>query len=299
MSTHNMSSKKLPTGAKMSDSICCRLVDFFDELTEEEFKRFKLHLENYSLEEGYKRIRRCKTEKADHIDIADLMVKAYEEAKALQMTVKIFDRINKKNLSTRVRQEMPAFFFQPAKPVDLTKEEKRKVQVTLDPKTAFPTLVLSEDRKSVYLGSQAKPLPDNPERFNFSPCVLGVEGVTSGILEWVVDVGIAKGWAIGVVRESIDRKWNLYITVNQGFWVLRLTEGEYEASTTPSTTLSLWKSPRRIKVRLEYNYGILTFSDADSMELIFSFNYPFSGRIFPFFQVWDTEIPLQIISCDS
>ncbi|XP_054851265.1 E3 ubiquitin-protein ligase TRIM39-like [Eublepharis macularius] len=302
----------------MSNSVCCKLVDYLEELTEEEFKKFKMHLEDYPLEEGYKPIRRCKTERADAIEIARLMVRAYEEAKALQMTVRIFDRINKKNLSAKVQREMPARFFQPVKPVSLSKEEKqkqqgetesaiynrlfgtsKKVEVTLDPKTAFPTLILSEDRKRVHLGERAKLLPDNPERFKFSPCVLGAEGITSGTLEWVVNVGKAKGWSIGAVQESIDRKSHLYITAKQGFWVLQLTEGEYEVSTTPFTTLFLWKSPQRIKVHLDYDRGILSFYDGDSMEHLFSFNYPFSERMFPFFQVWDTEIPLQICPSDS
>ncbi|XP_061444953.1 butyrophilin subfamily 1 member A1-like [Rhineura floridana] len=302
----------------MSNSVSCKLVDYFDELTEEEFKRFKMHLEDYPLEEGYKPIRHCKTEKADPIEIARLMVRAYEEAKALQMAVNIFDRINKKDLSAKVRREMPAYFVQPTKVMASTKEEKRKreeriksnlvdkflgtqkkVEVTLDPKTAFPTLILSDDRKSVYLGNQAQHLPDNPERFNFSPCVLGAEGITSGTLEWVVEVGKAKAWAIGAVRESVERKWYQYITVTKGFWVLQLVEGEYEASTTPATVLPLWKSPRRIKINLEYDFEILSFYDADSMERIFTFNYPFSEKMFPFFQVWDTEIPLKICPSDS
>ncbi|XP_053217334.1 E3 ubiquitin-protein ligase TRIM39-like [Podarcis raffonei] len=297
----------------MSNSVCCKLVDYLDELTEEEFKRFKMHLEDYPLEQGYKPIRHCKTEKADLTEIARLMVRAYEEAKALQMTVNILDRINRKDLSAKVKQEMSAFFLQPTKAVASTREEKRKreerllssitdkfcgtqkkVEVTLDPKTAFPTLILSEDRKSVYLGRQAQVLPDNPERFNFSPCVLGAEGITSGTMEWVVEVGKAKAWAIGAVRESIGRKWYQCIRVTEGFWALQLTEGEYMASTSPSTVLPLWKSPRRIKILLEYDFEILSFYDADSMELIYTFNYPFSERMFPFFQVWDTEIPLKI-----
>ncbi|XP_077171011.1 E3 ubiquitin-protein ligase TRIM39-like [Paroedura picta] len=302
----------------MADSVCCTLVDYLEELTKEEFKKFKMHLEEYPLDEGYRPIRRCKTEKADVIEIARLMVRAYEEALALQMTVRILDRINKKNLSAKIKREMPARFFQPVKPVPSTKEEKqkreekiesnlynrffgtsKKVEVTLDPKTAFPTLILSEDRKSVRLGEQAKPLPDNPERFNFVPCVLGAEGITSGVLEWVVNVGKAKSWSVGAVRESVERKWYLYITAEQGFWVLQLSEGEYRVSTTPSTTLFLWKSPQRISVRLDYDRGNLSFFDGDSREHLFSFNYPFSEKMYPFFQVWDTEIPLQICPTDS
>ncbi|XP_062994245.1 E3 ubiquitin-protein ligase TRIM39-like [Elgaria multicarinata webbii] len=206
-------------------------------------------------------------------------------------------------------------FRQPPKP--LTKKEKKekeekilsnlhnkflgtqkKVEVTLDPKTAFPTLILSEDRKSVHLGQRAQTLPDNPERFNFLPCVLGAEGIDSGTVDWVVEVGKAKKWSIGVARASIERKWNQYITATEGFWVLKLFDGEYMASTTPSTILTLWKSPRWIKVHLDFDFGTLSFFNADSTECIFTFNYPFSERMLPFFEVWDTEIPLKICPSD-
>ncbi|KAJ7313783.1 hypothetical protein JRQ81_005475 [Phrynocephalus forsythii] len=295
----------------MSDSVTCRLVDYLEDLLVKEFKKFKLHLEEYPLEDGYRPIKRRHTEKAEAIEIAQLMVKAYEEQKALQMTVNIFDKINRKDLSERVQREMPIYFRQPARP--LTQEEERerekkilsnsydkffgtpkKVHVTLDPQTAFPALILSEDRKSVHLGERAQPLPDNPERFNMFPCVLGKEGIDTGTADWVVEVGRAKSWSIGVVQKSIDRKWYQYVTATKGYWALELKGGEYSASSTPSTVLTLWKSPRRIHVHLEYEFYILSFYNADSKEHLFTFNYPFYEVLFPFFQVWDKEIPLKI-----
>ncbi|XP_044300597.1 E3 ubiquitin-protein ligase TRIM7-like [Varanus komodoensis] len=298
----------------MSESVCCKIANYLDDLTEEEFKKFKMYLQNK--EEGYKPFPYSKLENADKMDIARLMVMAYEEAKAVQIMGKILNQINKKDLLAQVRSEMAAYFFQPPKP--LTKEEKRgwekkiyadlhekfsgtqkKVEVTLDPKTAFPTLILSEDRKSVYLGKKAQTLPDNPKRFNVLPCVLGAEAIDSGTVEWIVEVGKAKGWSIGIVRESINTKGHQYLTVNEGYWLLQLNNGEYMASSTPSNTIILWKSPQRIRVHLEFLFGILSFYDADSMEHIFTFNYPFSERVLPFFEVWDTEIPLKICSVDS
>ncbi|XP_070585755.1 NACHT, LRR and PYD domains-containing protein 3-like isoform X2 [Erythrolamprus reginae] len=95
----------------MSHTPRCQLVEYFEELSEDEFEKFKIHLEDYPVEKGYKSIPRYKTEKATHIEIARYMIEAYDDAKALKMTVRILDRINKKDLATRIRKEMPEYFL--------------------------------------------------------------------------------------------------------------------------------------------------------------------------------------------
>ncbi|XP_032090368.1 erythroid membrane-associated protein-like isoform X2 [Thamnophis elegans] len=295
----------------MSHTPRCKLVDYLEELNEEEFEKFKMHLEDYPVEKGYKPICRSKTEKASHIEIARYMIEAFDDIKAVKMTVSILDRINKKDLAARIRKEMPEYFL--PKPSTMTKKEKKerekkilsnlhdkffgipkKVEVILDPKTAYPALILSEDRKRVHMGDQTQILVDNPERFCFLPGVLGAEGIESGTLEWVVEVGKAKEWAIGVARESVERKNSEDITITQGFWVLQLAQGEYQASTSPPIKLTLWKSPQSVLIILEHDFDRLIFYNADSMEHIFTFNYPFSEKLFPFLLVRDKEIPLKI-----
>ncbi|KAM3823854.1 butyrophilin subfamily 3 member A1-like isoform 1-T3 [Vipera latastei] len=295
----------------MSHTPRCKLVDYFEELSEEEFEKFKMHLEDYPVEKAYKAIRRSKTEKATHIEIARYMIEAYDDAKALKVTVSILDRINKKDLAAKIRNEMLEYF--PPKPSAMTKRDKKareetilsniydkffgipkKVEVILDPKTAYPALILSEDQKEVHMGEQTQVLFDNPERFRFLPGVLGAEGIDSGTLEWVVEVGKAKEWAVGIARESVERKYSADITITQGFWVLQLAQGEYQASTSPPIKLTLWKSPQRILIILEHDFDRLIFYNADSMDHIFTFNYPFSEKVFPFVLVRDKETPLKI-----
>ncbi|CAM2101608.1 unnamed protein product [Caretta caretta] len=63
----------------------------------------------------------------------------------------------------------------------------RKANVTLDPDTAHPQLVLSADGKGVRRGHEQRDLPDNPERFDSVLSVLGREGFASGRCYWEVE----------------------------------------------------------------------------------------------------------------
>uniref|UniRef100_A0ACB8EF82 Uncharacterized protein n=1 Tax=Sphaerodactylus townsendi TaxID=933632 RepID=A0ACB8EF82_9SAUR len=64
-----------------------------------------------------------------------------------------------------------------------------KANVTLDPHTAHPYLILSADRKSVRRVEKAQDLPSNPERFDYYCAVLGREGFTGGRHFWDVHMG--------------------------------------------------------------------------------------------------------------
>ncbi|XP_075768927.1 zinc finger protein RFP-like [Pelodiscus sinensis] len=157
------------------------------------------------------------------------------------------------------------------------------VDVTLDPDTAHPKLVLSEDRKRVRHGDTRQDLPDNPERFDPCPCVLGAEGFTGGRGYWEVEVGDKTGWDLGVCRESVSRKGKITYTPGDGCWVVVLRDGGYKACTSPWTPLPVSARPSRVGVFLDYEAGEVSFYNVTDGSHLFTFTGTFSGTLRPYF----------------
>uniref|UniRef100_A0AAZ1XV86 B30.2/SPRY domain-containing protein n=2 Tax=Oreochromis aureus TaxID=47969 RepID=A0AAZ1XV86_OREAU len=152
--------------------------------------------------------------------------------------------------------------------------------VILDPNTAHPNLILSEDLTSVRGGEERQQLPDNPERTNWFYSVLGSEGFNSGTHSWDVEVGDNAYWDLGVLAESVQRKGELW----SGLWRIELFEGKYSACSpsAPVTVLSVKKKLQRIRVNLNWNRRKLSFSDPDTNTHIHTFRNTFTEKMFPY-----------------
>uniref|UniRef100_K7G421 Butyrophilin subfamily 1 member A1 n=1 Tax=Pelodiscus sinensis TaxID=13735 RepID=K7G421_PELSI len=157
------------------------------------------------------------------------------------------------------------------------------VDVTLDPDTAHPRLVLSEDRKHVSYGDMRQDLPDIPERFDPVPIVLGVDRFTDGRYYWEVEVGDKTRWTLGVCKESVSRKEWLTPSPENGHWTVWLRHGEYEACTCPLKHLTVSTRPSRVGVFLDYEAGKVSFYNVTDRSHLFTFTGTFSETLRPCF----------------
>uniref|UniRef100_A0A493TFU9 B30.2/SPRY domain-containing protein n=1 Tax=Anas platyrhynchos platyrhynchos TaxID=8840 RepID=A0A493TFU9_ANAPP len=152
-------------------------------------------------------------------------------------------------------------------------------KVTLDPRTAHPLLVLSQDKSSVRWQSKWQQVPSAPERFDTSCCVLGCEEFREGRHCWEVEVEGEKGkcssLAVGVARASVKRKGEINMSPEEGIWAVQYNEGQLTSLTSPPTPLSLSPVPMRFWVCLDCTQGQVSFINADNGVEIFIFTDAF------------------------
>ncbi|KAM9347867.1 zinc-binding protein A33-like [Symphorus nematophorus] len=159
------------------------------------------------------------------------------------------------------------------------------VDVTLDPDTAHPKLVLSENKKQVYHGDVALSLPDNPKRFYPGVSVLGKEGFSSGRFYYEVLVKGKTEWDVGVGLESVNRKGGNILNPERGYWALgmRGDKSYWSLNSTP-ICVPLVENPQKIGVYVDLECGQVSFYNADTASHIYSFTgYSFSEKLFPYF----------------
>ncbi|XP_029931566.1 uncharacterized protein LOC115376214 [Myripristis murdjan] len=168
--------------------------------------------------------------------------------------------------------------------LELERMRNFKESVTLDPNTANRWLTLSEENKRVKSVKTANVVPDNPERFETHPGVLGKNGFSSGRHYWEVQVGLRNDWDVGVAKETVTRKGKVTVNKDNGYFFLGKSGYDYEVCNSRYKTLHLNPRPRKIGVYVDYEEGHVSFYDVDQKSHIYSFEgESFTEKLFPYF----------------
>ncbi len=162
--------------------------------------------------------------------------------------------------------------------------------VILDPNTAHPHLVLSDDLTSVTNSRDKQTLPDNPERSDCYRCALGAEGFNSGTHFWDVKVKESLVWSLGVTTASNQRKGSdFYKTDVWSVWY-------HQYRGTFGSGFRVKQQLDHVRVYLDYDRGMVSFSDPVTNTHLHTFTTTFTHTLFPFF---DSPDSLRILPVKS
>uniref|UniRef100_A0A2K6L7L4 RING-type E3 ubiquitin transferase n=1 Tax=Rhinopithecus bieti TaxID=61621 RepID=A0A2K6L7L4_RHIBE len=158
-----------------------------------------------------------------------------------------------------------------------------------NPNTTHPELFLSEDQRSV------RRVPDNPERFDSQPHVLGWESFASGKHDWEVEVENVMVWTVGVCGDSVERKGDVLLLPQNGFWTLEMFGNQYWALSSPDRILPLKESLCHVGVFLDHEAGDVSFYNMRDRSHVYTCPHPaFSVPVRPFFRLRSDESPVFI-----
>ncbi|XP_058246885.1 zinc-binding protein A33-like [Hemibagrus wyckioides] len=157
--------------------------------------------------------------------------------------------------------------------------------ITLDPNTADPFLILSDDLTSVRCSDNIQRLPDNPERFDDCLSILGSEGFNSGTHCWDVEIQNCTVWFVGVMTESAQRQGDIFS--RHGVCCVWYKNGQYKACSTPhpDSLLSIAQKLQRIRVQVDWDVGELSFIEPLTNTHIHTFTQRFNEKLRPFLVV--------------
>ncbi|XP_069420120.1 butyrophilin subfamily 3 member A2-like [Ovis canadensis] len=194
---------------------------------------------------------------------------------------------------------------------DWRKEQFKAAAFTLDPKTAHPNLVLSENKQHVSLKNNVSQNGDasTHEEQRDSEGIFSVLGEKSFTQRdtnrqyWEVEVktrteaGSATRCVLGICSETAKREGWFVEAPEKNFWVLVHEEGKVIIPNSQKNSPSLRQQPHRIGVFLDWEAGNLSFYNMADGSHIYSFTgITFCGTLFPYFSLRGTGASLTICS---
>ncbi|XP_069047536.1 E3 ubiquitin-protein ligase TRIM11-like isoform X2 [Lepisosteus oculatus] len=183
----------------------------------------------------------------------------------------------------RAWRPVTVFAFNPMKTKlqGLDSVSKYATSIQLDPETAHPCLIVSEDRRGVQACTRRQPLPQGPQRFNRVYFVLGCTAFSSGRHYWEVEVGSKKLWRVGLFRSSAPRNG---VIPDEAFWLLEGDRDILSVKGKRDARVLSTHMPRTVGVFLDWDGGILSFYDAErGATPLCTLTDSFSEELYPVF----------------
>ncbi|XP_010868404.2 E3 ubiquitin-protein ligase TRIM39-like [Esox lucius] len=160
-------------------------------------------------------------------------------------------------------------------PITKRLNKSYSTDISLDPETAHPKLIISPRGDSATYTDAWQELPELPGRFDTTLNVISLQGFSSGRHYWEIDVSGKTYWELGLTYATIARKGraeDCWLGRGSDSWAVEFFDGEYTAwhDGVPHQLPSS-KRFSRIGVLCSFPAGLVSFLGADCMTPLFSF----------------------------
>uniref|UniRef100_A0A4W5P4F5 Si:dkey-29p10.4 n=1 Tax=Hucho hucho TaxID=62062 RepID=A0A4W5P4F5_9TELE len=167
----------------------------------------------------------------------------------------------------------------------------------LDPDTAHPKLLISEENRKVSYSEVQQAYPEQGARFSSFPQVLASKPLEGGRAYWEVEVEEDEGkWKVGVCEGQIGRKGQkdtCRIGFNPYSWCLLSEKGKIEALHDKVSVPVEVDGLERVGVLLDFEEGSLSFyrvTQGGALSLLHCFKQRFSEPLYPALAVSKTQL---------
>uniref|UniRef100_A0A673KFY3 E3 ubiquitin/ISG15 ligase TRIM25-like n=1 Tax=Sinocyclocheilus rhinocerous TaxID=307959 RepID=A0A673KFY3_9TELE len=172
------------------------------------------------------------------------------------------------------------------------------LDLTFNPATAHPSLLLSNDLKTVKqcAGVKSSTAGDQSERFFTATQVMCTQGFSTGVHMWAVEVGPGCMWSLGLCYKNIPRKGDhSRLGHNTSSWRLQWKSKKLTAcydSANVATGEGLVMPPKKVEVTLDYEGGTIAFHSSGQggrRQHLHTFSAMFKDTVYPAFAIHSTS----------
>ncbi|XP_067219934.1 myosin heavy chain, cardiac muscle isoform isoform X1 [Chanodichthys erythropterus] len=173
---------------------------------------------------------------------------------------------------------------------ELEKEKEEKEELPkeewpgFDANTAHRRLILSQNQKEARTSLLARPVPNNPERYDTAIAVLAKDGYDSGKHYWEIGVVGRNCYVLGVTKSSSQRKGILTYGPSAGYWViLQKRDGALVALADRQVQIDPRGTPSAIGVQVDFKNKLVIFYNAARKQEIYRFTgSELQGKVYPY-----------------
>ncbi|XP_051947788.1 E3 ubiquitin/ISG15 ligase TRIM25-like [Xyrauchen texanus] len=172
------------------------------------------------------------------------------------------------------------------------------LDLTFNPATAHPSLILSTDLKTAKqcAGGKNSSAGDQGERFSTATQVMCSQGFSAGVHKWVVEIGPGCMWSVGLCYKSILRKGDhSRLGHNTSSWKLQWKNKKLTACHDSANMVvgdGLIVPPKRVEVTLDYEGRTVAFHSTGHggrKQHLHTFSAMFKDIVYPAFGIHSTS----------